>query len=242
MNKTIDFLQAVKFPVDTQVLADMMSAIEFLEQVLAKVASPNESLIISGCVVSNNTISDGIVYFDGKIMPFVGGTWHGPDYSAVDVTETPVNITADGDTYQVSKSYFAFVYNDNQAPPEAMMASFKRLHSRVKTTFSISATGPGYNNSMNGKIVITEQGSVTINATLSFACAQDPGQELSYSFGVLTHPALVDGQVYQFAILNATTVFMVTIADGDISIRIPSGNQSLVGTNIKATFTFNLYQ
>lgn len=242
MNKRINFLQKPKFPLDTQVFADMVSVFDFIEEVIAKIASPDEALIISGCEVSNNTIGNGIIYYDGKIMPFVGGTWYGPDDSAVDITETPVSITADGETYQVSLAYSAFCYEDSQASPGAFIAGFRRLHQRVKTTFSISESGVGYDNSITGKILISEHGSVTINANINFACAQDPGTELSYSFGSLTHPALVDGQLYQFPILNGAMVLMVTIADGNISIRIPSGSQSLVGQNIKSTFTFNLYK
>jgi hypothetical protein len=242
MNKTINFLQLPKFPVDTQVMDDMISMIAFLESVIAKVATSGDSLIISGCVVSNNTISSGIVYYDGKIMPFAGGDWFGPDDTAIDFEATTTQVTADSVTYDVVTSYSAFPYEDDQAAPGDYIASFKRLHQRVKVAINLSATGSGYTNSMTGTLMITEHGSVTIRGTIAYSCTQDPNQATPYEIGILSNTRLVDGNLYHFPhIAPGGTPVNIIHADGLLSIEVPAGNQTLIGT-IKTTLSFNIYE
>lgn len=71
MNKKIDFQQTGGFPLDTDVLEFMQESYALLHA-LGELAG-NLS-ILRGCEVVGNTVTNGIVYIDGVIMPFKGGT------------------------------------------------------------------------------------------------------------------------------------------------------------------------
>ncbi len=71
MNKKIDFQQTGGFPLDTDVL-DFMQESYALLHALGELAG-NLS-ILKGCEVVGNTVANGIVYIDGVVMPFKGGT------------------------------------------------------------------------------------------------------------------------------------------------------------------------
>jgi microcystin-dependent protein len=69
----IDFTQGGGFPLETDTLAEMQEAYNIFNK-LGNLAG--DKTILSGCVLNEetNTVSDGYIYFDGKIFKFIGGT------------------------------------------------------------------------------------------------------------------------------------------------------------------------
>jgi len=69
----IDFTHSGGFPLETDTLAEMQEAYNIFNK-LGNVAG--NKTILSGCVLNEdtNTVSDGYIYFDGKIFKFIGGT------------------------------------------------------------------------------------------------------------------------------------------------------------------------
>jgi hypothetical protein len=66
-----NFLQTGGFPFETDILDGMQKAFEIFN-CLGALAGP--LTIISGCVVTGSTVSNGFVHIDGEIYPFIGGT------------------------------------------------------------------------------------------------------------------------------------------------------------------------
>lgn len=69
MNR-LNFNQSVGFPLETEILAEMQKAwsvFNFLGDIVGNFT------IISGCVVTGSTVSDGCVNINGEILPFKGG-------------------------------------------------------------------------------------------------------------------------------------------------------------------------
>lgn len=70
MNK-INFNQTGGFPLETDTLAFMQNAYNVFNS-LGEIAG--HLAIFKGCNVSGNTVSDGIVFIEGEVFPFKGGT------------------------------------------------------------------------------------------------------------------------------------------------------------------------
>lgn len=71
MNVKYDFTQTGGFPLDQNVLNDLQNGILEAEGALASVLGP--LAIVSGCVVTGGSASNGVVAINGEILPFVGG-------------------------------------------------------------------------------------------------------------------------------------------------------------------------
>jgi len=68
---TLNFNQSGGFPLETNILDEMQKAYEIFNA-LGSIAG-NFS-IISGCEVEETTAADGVVFINGEVLPFVGGT------------------------------------------------------------------------------------------------------------------------------------------------------------------------
>lgn len=66
----IEFLQDGGVPLTNDLMSELMNAIS-LYNILGELAG--NLTIISGCVVTGNTVSNGVVYINGDILPFQGG-------------------------------------------------------------------------------------------------------------------------------------------------------------------------
>lgn len=92
---TINFNQSVGFPLETQILDSMQTAYGILNALGA--ISGNFS-IISGCEVSGSTAANGIVYINGEVLEFRGGTVQ----TNVKIVEVPQALEfEDGNTNNV---------------------------------------------------------------------------------------------------------------------------------------------
>ncbi|MEQ3500589.1 hypothetical protein ABMY20_12600 [Tenacibaculum sp. SSH1-16] len=67
----IDFLQTGGFPLETNTLDFLQQANKSLS---AFGAMAGDKTIISGCVASGQTVSDGYIYYNGELLFFKGGT------------------------------------------------------------------------------------------------------------------------------------------------------------------------
>jgi len=68
---TFNFNQSGGFPLETNILDEMQKAYEIFNA-LGSIAG-NFS-IISGCEVVGSTAADGVVFINGEVLPFIGGT------------------------------------------------------------------------------------------------------------------------------------------------------------------------
>jgi len=84
MNR-IDFDQPGGFPLETETLAFMQTTYSLLLNKIGELAG--ERSIISGCVTTGSTVSDGFIYVNGEILPFVGGFVQ-PNVVIIEETET----------------------------------------------------------------------------------------------------------------------------------------------------------
>jgi hypothetical protein len=71
MNIKYNFTDTGGFPLDQNVLNDLQNGILLTEKALANLLGP--LAIISGCVVTGGSATNGVVAINGQILPFVGG-------------------------------------------------------------------------------------------------------------------------------------------------------------------------
>ncbi|AOW09529.1 hypothetical protein [Flavobacterium gilvum] len=83
MNK-IDFNQPGGFPLETETLDFMQATYSLLLNKIGELAGDRS--IISGCVTTGTSVSDGLVYVNGELLPFVGG-FEQPNVIIVEDTE-----------------------------------------------------------------------------------------------------------------------------------------------------------
>lgn len=82
-----------RFPLSTQSLSFMQDMIKASAQ-LALIGGDN--YILSGCVTTNNNVSDGIIVIDGEVMPFKGGTI----VETITIIEETIPVSANGLTFE----------------------------------------------------------------------------------------------------------------------------------------------
>lgn len=70
MNR-FDFNQTGGYPLETETLANLQDSCTIFQAFGELVGT---RAIIKGCVQSGSTISDGVIYWDGELLDFVGGT------------------------------------------------------------------------------------------------------------------------------------------------------------------------
>jgi len=99
MNK-LNFSNTGGFPFDTNILAFMQDAYDLLNA-LGELAG--DLTILKGCTVTGSTVSDGVVYINGEVLAFKGGTGTQVIIKE-DVTELPFE---DGFSKEVEKVRYA---------------------------------------------------------------------------------------------------------------------------------------
>lgn len=120
MKLNINFLQTGGVPLTNDLMADIMQAIQLYDVVGAMAGN---LVILTGCEVTGNTVSEGFVAINGEVLPFAGGVVS----SKVFVKETEIQKTfEDGnDKVLVLKKSVEF---GNAIPPNAFdWADFTRL-------------------------------------------------------------------------------------------------------------------
>lgn len=137
MNK-VNFNQTGGFPLSTNILEAMQTAYSLFNHLGAMAG---DMAIISGCEVIGQSVSDGVVYINGEILEFKGGTI---GTNVIIREETESRIFEDGSTKQViAKRYATFGSstpdktfawsNFKKIFPSVEIASFKKnLEDRIK--------------------------------------------------------------------------------------------------------------
>lgn len=69
MNRT-DFSQTGGFPLETETLERMQAAYDIFQAFGELVGTKS---IVKGCIQTSNNISNGVIYWDGELLPFIGG-------------------------------------------------------------------------------------------------------------------------------------------------------------------------
>lgn len=82
-----------RFPLSTQALTFMQDMVMATAQ-LALIGGDN--YILSGCTVSGNNVSDGIIVIKGEIMPFKGGV----ALKTITIVEETIPVSANGITFK----------------------------------------------------------------------------------------------------------------------------------------------
>lgn len=125
---TFNFLQIGGYPLETDTLDEMQKAYNIFN---ALGALAGDKTIISGCMVTGDTISDGVVYLNGELYNFVGGTIQ----STVRILETPLDKEFEnGETKTVLiKKVVSFASGEGSIPWEdfTRVENLKNLQSRI---------------------------------------------------------------------------------------------------------------
>ena len=126
MNK-INFNQTGGFPLSTNILEAMQSAYAIFNQ-LGSLAG--NKAIISGCEQLGNTVADGVIFLNGEILPFKGGTI---GTSVIIKEESESRVFEDGATKPVIfKKYVTF---GSSLPEKTFVwAEFKRVDNLLDLT------------------------------------------------------------------------------------------------------------
>lgn len=126
MNK-INFNQTGGFPLSTNILDAMQSAYAIFNQ-LGSLAG--NKAIISGCEQLGNTVADGVIFLNGEILPFKGGTI---GTSVIIKEESESRVFEDGATKPVIfKKYVTF---GSSLPEKTFVwAEFKRVDNLLDLT------------------------------------------------------------------------------------------------------------
>ena len=126
MNK-LNFNQTGGFPMSTNILDAVQTAYSLFNH-LGSLAG--ELVIISGCVITGNTVSDGAVYINGELLEFKGGSI---STNVVIKEETESGVFEDGATKPIIyKRYAGF----GSSTPEKTFKweDFKRVENLIENT------------------------------------------------------------------------------------------------------------
>jgi len=126
MNK-LNFNQTGGFPMSTNILDAVQTAYSLFNH-LGNLAG--ELVIISGCVITGNTVSDGAVYINGELLEFKGGSI---STNVVIKEETESRVFEDGATKPIIyKRYVGF----GSSTPEKTFKweDFKRVENLIENT------------------------------------------------------------------------------------------------------------
>lgn len=92
MNKQ-NFEARDRFPLSTQALSFMQDMIMATAQ-LALIGGDN--YILSGCTITGDNVSDGVIVINGEVMPFKGGA----KVNTITIVEESVQVSANGLTFE----------------------------------------------------------------------------------------------------------------------------------------------
>lgn len=104
IHKGFDFTQLGGMPLNQQRLEWMQAAYAELSGSLAALLGNN--VIVSGCIVSGNTVSDGWIVVNGELLPFAGSQTGVLDTFLIRETLTPL-VFKDGTQKNIQFSRFA---------------------------------------------------------------------------------------------------------------------------------------
>ena len=71
--KKVNLQYAGGFPFETDTLAWMQDA--YRDAISAICLMFGQKVIVSGCVIANSVISNGIIFYQGEVIPFEGGAY-----------------------------------------------------------------------------------------------------------------------------------------------------------------------
>lgn len=121
----IKFNQTGGFPLDTDIMGAMQTAYSLFNS-LGNLAG--NKAIISGCTVAGSSVSDGVVFIDGEVLPFKGG----PESTNVFIKEEiESRIFEDGATKPVIVKRYA-TFGSSTPEKTFAWAEFKRFDNLLK--------------------------------------------------------------------------------------------------------------
>ena len=126
MNK-IKFNQTGGFPLSTNILDAMQSAYAIFNQ-LSSLAG--NKAIISGCEQLGNTVADGVIFLNGEILPFKGGSI---GTSIIIKEESESRVFEDGATKPVILKKYA-TFGSSLPEKTFTWAEFKRFENLIENT------------------------------------------------------------------------------------------------------------
>ena len=126
MNK-INFNQTGGFPLSANILYAMQSAYAIFNQ-LGNLAG--NKAIISGCEQLGNTVADGVIFLNGEILPFKGGTI---GTSVIIKEESESRVFEDGATKPVIFKKYA-TFGSSTPDKTFAWAEFKRVDNLLDLT------------------------------------------------------------------------------------------------------------
>lgn len=124
MNR-LNFNQTGGFPLSTNILDAMQEAYSVFNS-LGSLAG--DKAIVSGCVVSGNNVSDGVIYLNGEILSFKGGTL---GTSIIIKEESESRIFEDGATKPVIFKRYA-IFGSSTPDRTYQWADFKRFDNLIE--------------------------------------------------------------------------------------------------------------
>lgn len=124
MNR-LNFNQTGGFPLSTNILDAMQEAYSVFNS-LGSLAG--DKAIISGCVVAVNNVSDGVIYLNGEILSFKGGTLGA---TIIIKEESESRIFEDGATKPVVFKRYA-TFGSSTPEKTFMWADFKRFDNLIE--------------------------------------------------------------------------------------------------------------
>lgn len=121
----IKFNQTGGFPLDTDIMGAMQTAYSLFNS-LGNLAG--NKAIISGCTVAGSSVSDGVVFIDGEVLPFKGG----PESTNVFIKEETENrIFEDGSNKPVIIKRYA-TFGSSTPDKTYQWADFVRVENLIE--------------------------------------------------------------------------------------------------------------
>ena len=123
-----NFLQTGGFPLETDTLNGMQNAYSIFNA-LGQLAG--NLTIISGCVVAGSTVSDGVVFINGELYRFIGGTAQ-TDVRIIQDTTTKIWENGEENDWQYDR-HVTFASGAGSIPwaDFTRLSSLKNLQSRI---------------------------------------------------------------------------------------------------------------
>ncbi len=117
MNK-IDVFKYARFPLS----AETIDFLQDMASMMAKAAGiGGDNFILSGCVQTGSNVSEGMVFINGELMPFVGGDVE----TYMIIEEVKRTVTAEGQVYE--DVYITRQARFGTGPGQIEWASLKRV-------------------------------------------------------------------------------------------------------------------
>lgn len=132
--KTFNFIEKPEFPFDSIIFDELQGDIKMIESVLVSVFG-NANYIVSGCVISGSTISDGYILSGGVLSRFEGGIYYDPAKIVFITTSSSVQVAGEDYTRWTERvaRMDSLPSGTGLNPGEEFFLSFKNLGDVILT-------------------------------------------------------------------------------------------------------------